>query len=67
MSPVGLETKNHCAGEGHQQFSSQDSEWGKVDEDGQVENESGECMSDWVRPGTGVANEEWATDFTVKQ
>jgi hypothetical protein len=23
MSPVGLETKNHCAGEGQQQFSSQ--------------------------------------------
>jgi hypothetical protein len=21
MSPVGLETMNHCAGEGHQQFS----------------------------------------------
>jgi hypothetical protein len=23
MSPVGLKTKNHCAGEGQQQFSSQ--------------------------------------------
>jgi hypothetical protein len=23
MNPVGLRTKNHCAGEGQQQFSSQ--------------------------------------------
>jgi hypothetical protein len=26
MSPTGLETKNNCAGEGQQQFSSQQSE-----------------------------------------
>jgi hypothetical protein len=23
MSPVRIETKNHCSGEGHQQFSTQ--------------------------------------------
>jgi hypothetical protein len=27
MSPVGLGTKNHCAGEGQQQFSSQSVSW----------------------------------------
>jgi hypothetical protein len=42
MSPVGLETKDHCAVEGHQQFNSQLSsvvrQW-PVENDGSVEAE----------------------------